>query len=85
MTRSANCEIGIFNNVSREKAIGEPVLLGVIFFWISVTKLWDKIIRQGVCKGRTGHANVVDSKSSWLTNNDLYIVLPFADKWLSKT
>jgi len=30
-------------------------------------------MRRCVCKGRTGHSNVVDSKSGSLMNNDLYI------------
>jgi len=30
-----------------------PTSLHVSFLWISVIKLWDMIIRQCVCKGRT--------------------------------
>jgi len=37
-------------------------------------------MHQCVCKGRTGHPNVLDSKSGLFTNDDLYIVLPVTDK-----
>jgi len=71
----------IFDNVFRIKALCEPVLLRVRIFWISETRLWDKIIPQCVCKGCTGHANVADHKWSWLTKSELYMVLPVTDKW----
>ena len=43
---------------------------------IPVTKLWDMIIRPCMCKGRMGHANVLDSKSYCLTTNELDIIVP---------
>jgi hypothetical protein len=39
VTGSVDSQIGIFDNESCVKAICEPVLLRVSFFWISVTKL----------------------------------------------
>jgi len=39
VTGGADSHIGILDDVSRVKAICEPVLLRVRFFWISVTKL----------------------------------------------
>jgi len=41
-----------------------PTWLHVSFNRISVTKLWDIIICQCVCKGRMGHAKLPDSKLS---------------------
>jgi hypothetical protein len=70
----------MFEDVSRVKSICERVLLGVSFFWISVTKLCDRVMRQCVCKGHTGHPNVLVSKSGLLTNDDHYMVLPVTDK-----
>jgi len=37
-------------------------------------------MRQYMCNSRTGHPNVLDSKSGVLTNDDLYMVLPVTDK-----
>ena len=37
-------------------------------------------MRQCVCKGRTGHPNVLDSKSGLLANDDIYMLLPVTDK-----
>jgi hypothetical protein len=81
VTGSVDCQVAIFDNVSCVKAICEPVLLLVSLFCISVTKLWDRIIPQCVCKGCMGHPKVLDPKSSWLTNNELYMVLPVKVKW----
>jgi len=53
-----------------------PTSLRVSFFWIAVTKLHHKIIRQCVCKGCSGHAHVLDTESSRLTNNKLHVALP---------
>jgi hypothetical protein len=36
-------------------------------------------MRQCVCKGCTDHPNVLDSKLSLLTNDDLYMVFPVTD------
>jgi len=45
------------------KAICLPLLLCVRFFLISVIKFWDVIIRLCLCKGRTNHVKVLESKS----------------------
>jgi len=81
ITGSVDSQICLFDDVSRVKAICEPVLLRVSIFWISLTKLWDRIIPQCVCKGHTCHPNVLNSKSGLLTNDDLYMMLPVTDKW----
>jgi len=52
----------------------------VSFYFISVTKLWDMIIGLRMCKGRMGHANVLDSNSHWLKTNELDIGLPVSVK-----
>jgi len=52
-----------FDDLSLAKANFVPTLLHVSFFLISVTKLWDRIYDQCVCKSRTGHARVLDSRS----------------------
>ena len=80
-TGEINSQITIFDDVSRINTICEHVLLCVSFLWILLTKLWDRIIRQCVCKGLTGLVNVIDSKSSWLTNNVVFMVLPVTVKW----
>jgi hypothetical protein len=85
ITGSVDSQISIFDDVSCIKAICELVLLCVSFIGISVTKLTNRIIRQCVCKGRMGRSSVLDSKSSWLTKNNLDMVLPVTDKWYSKT
>jgi hypothetical protein len=56
-------QIGCFEALSCGKAIFVPTLLCVSFVLISVTKVRYMILHQIVCKGRTGHANVLDSKS----------------------
>jgi len=57
-------------------------------YYISVTKLWDIIIRLCMYKGRIGHANGLDFKCDWLTTNEHDIVLPVTvklDNWNSIT
>jgi len=54
-----------FHNLSVVEAIWIPIVLCASFFLISVTKLRDMIFHQCVCKGRTGHAKILDSKSVW--------------------
>jgi len=39
VTGSVDSQIAIFDDISHVKAICEPVLLSVSFFWISVTRL----------------------------------------------
>jgi len=76
-----NWQIGICDDVSIWNAIPVPILLRVSFYLISVTKLWDMIIRLCMCKGQIGHANDVDIKSHWLTTNERDIVLPVTIEW----
>jgi len=54
-----------FDDLCRWKAISVPILLLASVFRISETKLYDKKICQCMCKGHTGHAKVLNSKSSW--------------------
>ena len=81
ITGGVDTQIGKFDDVFRVNAIGEPILLRVSFCRFSMTKLCDRIIRQYVSKGHMGHANILDSKSSWLTNNELYLGLPVTVEW----
>jgi len=71
----------IIDDISRWKVIGVHILLSVSIVLISLTKLWDMIIRLRMCKGHTGHMKVLDSKPSWLTTNHRDIVQPLTDKW----
>jgi len=71
-----NSEIDNFDNTPHWNQIWVPVLLHVSFFWISVTKLWDIIIRQWVCNSQTGNGTALDSKSSWGITNKLDTILP---------
>jgi len=64
ITRERDSQIGMLDDVSRIHAIWVSMLFSGSFCWISVTELCDRIIRHGVCKGRTGHAKHLDSKSS---------------------
>jgi hypothetical protein len=52
-----------------------PTLLCVSVFWISANKVGDRMICEYLCTGRKGHASVLDSNSSYLTCNELYMVL----------
>jgi len=76
-----NKRIGLCDAVSVWNAINVSILLRVSFYFISVTKLWDMIIRQCMCKGRIGCANVLDCKSHPLTANERDIVLPIVVKF----
>jgi len=69
-------QIGNFDDLSLVNAICVPILLHVSIFLISVTKLWDMIFHQWVCKGRMGHAKVLDCTSGWLAASKLDIDLP---------
>jgi hypothetical protein len=53
----------IFDVWSRWKASCLLIWLCVILFLISVTTLFDMIIRLCMCKGRTHHVKVLESKS----------------------
>ena len=79
-----NRQIGICDNVSIWNAIPVLILLHLSFDLMAVTKLWNKIVRLRMCKGRIGHANVLGMISCWLVTNELYIVLPITIKWDNK-
>jgi len=74
-------QLVIIEDLSPQEVIGVPILLCVNIFLISVTKLWDIIIRLCMCKGHTGHTKVLNSKPSWLTVDQPDIILPLTDKW----
>ena len=78
-------QIGIFDVISRCKAICVPMLPRVKWFFISVTKLWDMIIRLSMCKGQTHHAKVSESKSVRKTANTFDFYLPITVQWQSKS
>jgi len=54
-----------FDDISRWNAMCVPISLLVSIFRISVTTLWNMIDFQCICKGHTGHAKVLNSKSNW--------------------
>jgi len=65
-----------FDYVELWKAIYVSILLCVSFVLISVTKLCDMIIHLCICKGRTHHSNVGNSKSLLNMTNEPVIVFP---------
>jgi len=75
IARGMNRQIGIRNDVSPRKATNEPIFLCASFYLISVTKLWDMIIRLCMCNSRVVHGNVLQFKSYWLTTNECDMVL----------
>jgi len=81
VARAINRQIGIYDNVSILNAIPAPILLCVSFYMISVTKLWDMIIRLCMCKGRIGHATFLNFNSHCLTTDVRDIILPVTVKW----
>jgi len=85
VTGGIDSQIVNIDDIALVKVFCVPTLLRVSYFWISVTKLWDMIIRQCVCKGRTGHPNVLDGNSSWSSTNEWYIILPVTVKLETKT
>jgi len=70
---------------SRWKASCLPILLRVSFGLISLTKLWDVIIRQCMCKGRTHHVHVLKSKSGCKTAITFRFILQVTLKWQIKS
>jgi len=68
---------------SRGKASCLPILLRVSFFLISVTKLWDLIIRLCMCKGRTHHVHVLESESRCKMAKMFSFILQVTVKWQS--
>ena len=75
----------IFDVWLRGKASCFPILLHVIFFLISVTKLWDMIIRLCMCKGWTHHVNILESKSHCKRAKMFCCILQVTVKWPSKS
>ena len=84
VSRKTDMQIDIFDVISQWKVISVPILLPVIFFLILVTKLWDIIIRLCMCKGRTSHKKVPESKSYCKTAKKLDFSLPISFTWESK-
>jgi len=77
--------IGIFDVISLWKTRVVPILLCVSVFLTSVTKSWDMVFCQCLCKGRTHHAKVLEPKWSSKTANKLDFSLPISVRWESKT
>jgi len=75
VTGGVKRHIDNFDDISLEKVVHGLILVGIRFYLISVTKLWDMIIHLCMCKWWIGHANVQDSESSWLTTNEYDIIL----------
>jgi len=80
ITAGIESQIVNFDDVSLSKAICAPILVLFSLFWISLTKLWDMIIRQCMCKGCIGHAEVQGSISRWKMTNQVDIGLPATGK-----
>jgi hypothetical protein len=64
IARRIEFQIPIVNNVSLRITNGNPILLDVSLFMISVTKLKDMIIHLCMCNSSMGNMKVLDSKSS---------------------
>jgi len=62
-----------------------PIFLCVSYFLISVTKLWDLIVRLCMCKGRTHHVNVLETESLCKTAKTFSFILQVTAKWQSKS
>jgi len=62
-----------------------PISQRVSCFLISVTKLWDMIIRLCMCKGRTHHVKVLESKSHFKTAKTYGFFLQVTVKSQSKS
>jgi len=75
----------IFDVWSLWKASYLPIVLCVCFCLISVTKLWDMIIRLCMCKGRTHNVTVLKSKSGCETAILFDFILQVTVKWQSKS
>jgi len=70
---------------SRWKASCLPISLCVSFLLISMTKLWDMMIRLCMCKGRTHHVKVLDSNSHCKTAKTCSFFLQVTVKWQCKS
>jgi hypothetical protein len=75
----------IFDIWSWWKASRLPILLRASFVLISVTKLWDIILRLCMCRGRTHHIKVLQSNSHCKTANMFGFFLLETVKWQSKS
>jgi len=75
----------IFDVRSRRNASCLPISLSVSFFLISVTGLWDMIIRMWMCKGRMDHVIVLESKSHCKTARMCGFFLQVTVKWQCKS
>jgi len=78
-------EIDIFDVISWWKAICAPILLRVSYFLISVTELWDMIIRPYTYKRRTHCAKAEEPKSACKTTYKLHFCFAITVKWQSKS
>jgi len=83
--RRIDMQTVIFDVWSWGKASCLPILLRVSFFLLSVTKLWDMIIRLCMCKGRTHHVNDLESISHCKTAKTFCFILQVTVKWQSKS
>jgi len=70
---------------SRSKARCVPSMLGVSFFFISVTKLWHLIIRLCMCKSWMHHVKVLESKSHCKIAKMCSSFLQVTVKWQCKS
>jgi len=77
-------QLGIFDVIYLWNGICLPILLCVSFFLISVTKLWDMIMRLCVWNGWTQHAESLESKSGWIMANNFNFCLPTTVQWEKK-
>jgi len=76
---------GIVDVISQWKDVCVPTLLHVSVNLISVTKLWDMMIRLCMCKGQTDHPKVVESKSGCKMANTFDFCLQATVKWESNS
>jgi hypothetical protein len=74
----------MFNIWSQWKASCLQIDLHDSFFWISVTKLRDVIIRLCMCKGRMHLVKVLESKLGYKTAMKFAFFLKVTIKWQSK-
>jgi hypothetical protein len=58
-------QIVVAADTSLRNANHLSIFLHFHYIWISVTKLWKFMFRLYMCQSRTGHPNIMDSKSSW--------------------
>jgi len=70
---------------SRWKPLCLPILLCVIFSFISLTKLWDMIICLCMCQGWTHYVKALESKSGGKTANMFDFNLQVIVKWQWKS